>query len=185
MLEQWSIREALCSRVRFRGPVLGSLIAREFAPAWVLLPVGLGRRVSEISPDSPEISDPRAVLVRSRVRLLVIDAAEQGISKLIAERKLAMVVARWVIWFVTVPGSQVVLEVPDLILISSRGAAISVHSNRGRQAQFRLLMRFLPDLRTSSRGRVGFSRVLRPRAEFFPFQRHRHPQCSSSQSPPW
>ena len=132
-----------------------------------------GRRASEVSPDFPEISDPRVVLVRFRVRLHVIDAERQGISKLIVELQLVMVVARWVTWFVTVPGSQVVLEVPDLILIiSSRGAAISVHSSQGRQAQFRLLMQVLFDLRTSSRGRVDSSRALRPRAEFLLFQWH-------------
>ena len=78
----------------------------------------LGRRASEVSPDFPEISDPRAVLFRFRVRLHVIGAARQGISKPIVELQLAMFVARWVTWFVTVPGSQVVLEVLDLILSS-------------------------------------------------------------------
>ena len=144
----------------------------------------MGRRASEVSPDFPKISDPREVLVRFRVRLHVISAARQGISKPVVELQLAMVVARWVTWFVTAPGSQVVLEVPDLILSSSKGAAISGHSSQGQQAMFRLRMRVLPDLHTSSRGRVDFSRVLRPRAEFLPFQRHRHPQCSSNQSPP-
>ena len=181
MLEQWSLREALCIRVRFRGPVLGSLIAREFAPSWVLLPAALGRRVSRVSPDFPKINDPRAVLVQFRVRLHVIDAARKGISKLIVELQLAMVVARWVTWFVTIPDSQVVLGVLDLILISSsRGAAISVRSSQGRQAHFRPLMWVFSDLRTSSRGRVDSSRALRPRVECLLFQQHQHLQCSSS-----
>ena len=86
----------MCNRVQCRGPVLRSLIVKEFALAWVLLPAALGRRVLEISLGFLEISDLRAVPVQSRVQLHVIDAAEQGISRLIAEKQLVMVVSMWV-----------------------------------------------------------------------------------------
>ena len=85
----------------------------------------------------------------------------------------------------TVRRGEEITEMSEHQFSNNREVGFSAHSIQDHPVQFRLRMRVLPDLHLSSRGRVEFSRVLRPMAGFSPFQQLQRSQCISSRNPPW
>ena len=184
MRGQLSPREAFSRAIQFHVPGIGSHDARVLMLLQVLLPAVLGRGIPEISLVSLAVSVPRRVPGLFRVLSHVSDVARQGTFERIAESMIVVSVVRWATLLETVHRGEEITEMAEHQFSSSREVGFSAHSIQDHLVLFRLRMRVLPDLLLSSRGRVEFSRVLRPMAGFSPFQQLQRSQCTSSRSLP-